>query len=227
MKQNWIQKYKQPDPRGIEPPTGNRIGNLDDSIPFTTDPISQGDDHIRATKRALQGTFPVIGDEPVTITPVQWNHTYARVSVGIMMYFDDRLAPIPIGWAPCDGNEYNGYQTFDLRGYFIKASGIEGEVGAIGGENVTFPEVGQHAITESEMPSHNHTGTPPYGRGGADEIGAGDNEGWSVSDTNQNLVSSSAYGNEGVADSHSHGIAGHDNQPEYITFQMIVYVGIN
>ena len=226
MKQNWIKKYKQPDPRGIEPPTGNRIGNLDPSIPFTTDPISQGDDHIRATKRALQGSFPIIGDNPVTLTAEQINHTYARFSIGMMMYFDDTIAPIPFGWAPCDGNKYNEFQTVNLDGMFIKSNG-ENVIGFPGGFDSHTPAPTPVFLSEAQTPNHSHTASINTGISGGD-VGSGDSgSGFGYSSGTGSYPTSSVWGGaDGVtADSHTHAITTFNNQPAYMTMSMIVFVG--
>lgn len=49
------------------------ISQLDPSNPTGTDPKSQGDNHIRVLKRAVQGSFPNLGAVAVTATAIQLN----------------------------------------------------------------------------------------------------------------------------------------------------------
>ncbi len=87
---------------------------------------------------------------------------------------------IPAGWALCDGEIVNGFQTPDLRGRFIlgygKGDGLtQRDMTAKGGEeNVT--------LTEGQMPTHNHTirGAKPLGRpdGGGDWGGGWNSKGY-------------------------------------------------
>ena len=46
----------------------NVIEDLDPNWPLGDDPVSQGDDHIRNIKKAVQGSFPNLGPNPVTKT---------------------------------------------------------------------------------------------------------------------------------------------------------------
>ena len=226
MKQNWIKKYKQADPRGIEPPTGNRIGNLDPLIPFTGDPISQGDDHLRATKRALQGSFPLVGDNPVEITAAQWNHAHARFSVGMITSHISigGVTQYPEGWVLSDGNEYNGFQTLDLRGYFVKTSGLS-VPGYYGGVETTEPAPTEKILGPEHTPAHSHSGT--YGpAAGSGSGGTGDDYDPVMTDNNSNYTSSSVWGSEGVALAHNHTVDTFDNQPAFLTESFIVYVGV-
>ena len=225
MKKNWTKEYSKV--RGVEPPTGNTIGNLNPKIPLSDNLISQGDDHIRATKRALQGSFPVIGDAHVNLSAQKINHIHARFKVGMMMYFDDRISAIPAGWAPCDGNNYNGFQTVDLAGYFIKADGEE-VIGSIGGFEEHTPKPAEVKLTEAQTPSHSHTASITLNKTGdeVDPNGSGGGYGL-VAETGNHVTSSVWGGSDGAtADEHTHPIETFNNQPAYMTMMMIVFVGI-
>ena len=58
----------------------------------------------------------------------------------------------PDGWALCNGQTKDGKTTPDLRNRFIVGSGGEYNNGWTGGQKSV-------TLTQSQMPSHNHTGT--------------------------------------------------------------------
>ena len=95
---------------------------------------------------------------------------------------------IPEGWALCDGNNApNGVSTPDLQDRFIKGAGSVA-VGTSGGSTKT----GSHAITEAQMPSHNHSG-PSHVHSGP---------------SHTHTQQGSFGANTGGAGSHNHGISG-------------------
>ncbi len=49
------------------------ISDLNEINPTSTDPVKQGDDHIRNIKKGLKNTFPNVNDA-VTVTPAELNH---------------------------------------------------------------------------------------------------------------------------------------------------------
>lgn len=154
------------------------------------------------------------------------------------------MSQIPEGWQLCDGS--NG--TPDLRGQFVV--GYDGNsddydaIGNTGGED-------KHALTESEMPQHKHSGTTSFGgshsHGYKDSyyIESFDNpdfehefvgngkKGSSDTDNDNNKIwyrnSNTDFGNSG----HSHscntdyaGLSqGHENRPPYFVMAWITYVG--
>lgn len=118
------------------------ISQLNASNPLSTDTVSQADDHLRLIKAVLKNTFPNLSS-PVTATASQLN---APVPSGFIGMWSGSIASIPSGWYLCDGT--NG--TPNLRDRFIVGAGDSYAVGAIGGAaSVT--------LTESQIPSHNHT----------------------------------------------------------------------
>ena len=51
---------------GLE--TGNYIEDLNASNPFSTDIVSEGDDHLRLVKKILKKQFPSLGAQAVTVS---------------------------------------------------------------------------------------------------------------------------------------------------------------
>jgi len=58
---------------GLE--TGNRIEDLNPAWPLGTDGLNQSDDHHRLQKACVQGSFPALGPNPVTVTADQINES--------------------------------------------------------------------------------------------------------------------------------------------------------
>jgi microcystin-dependent protein len=86
----------------LEDLTGSNkfINNLVNTNPVgATDPVSQGDDHIRGIKNVLLNTFPNITGQ-VTVTQAQLNAvgTPAAVQCPIGMVADFAGTAIPAGW---------------------------------------------------------------------------------------------------------------------------------
>ncbi len=89
--------------------------------------------------------------------------------VGSIILWSGTTSDIPSGWVLCDGNNgqpVNGRNVPDLRDRFVVGAGSAMyPVGATGGE-------AYHTLTESEMPSHNHS----YTFTGADLKGSWDDD---------------------------------------------------
>ena len=87
----------------------------------------------------------------------------ASMPAGLISMWSGSIATIPGGWALCDGT--NG--TPDLRSKFIVGAGSTYNPGNTGGATSSTPTitVNNHTLTESQMPSHSHSGVangPPY-----------------------------------------------------------------
>lgn len=125
------------------------INQLIASNPTSTDPIRQGDDHIRLIKAAIRATFPNLTG-PVSATQAEINALSATggnyVPTGGIIMWSGAIAAIPSGWVICDGT--NG--TPNLRDRFIVGAGTSYSVGATGGAATV-------ALTESQMPAHAHS----------------------------------------------------------------------
>lgn len=75
-----------------------------------------------------------------------------------MIIMHSGIEPIPKGWAPCDGGEYewNGVisTTPDLKNRFIKAVATVEEIKA--GNNTSLNENGELVLTTDNLPKHSH-----------------------------------------------------------------------
>ena len=156
-------------------------------------------------------------------------HTHSGlVPSGVIVMWSGSAAAIPSGWVICDGA--NG--TPDLRDRFIVGAGSSYAVGATGGE-------ASHTLTESEIPSHQHSVNPPSASTSTD----GDHRhvmrrstGTGASDA---VEVNKSYGTSnqscGTAGAHSHtvdipafdsgaagGGAAHDNRPPYYALCFIM-----
>jgi hypothetical protein len=78
------------------------------------------------------------------------------------------IEPIPNGWAPCDGQEYewNGIRskTPDLTNRFIKAVISSEDVKAT--DNSNLNEKGELVLTAANLPEHNHPHTHTFSGSG-------------------------------------------------------------
>jgi hypothetical protein len=88
------------------------------------------------------------------------SNAYA-LPIGIIMLWSGAANAIPSGFALCNGQQGNGYQTPDLRNKFVVGSGVTGtgttyDVGATGG--TADAVVVQHGHTATSTDSgHSHT----------------------------------------------------------------------
>ncbi len=89
---------------------------------------------------------------------------YGMAPVGAIVHWSGSTAPA--GWAICDGRTVNGYTTPDLRGRFVvgynPGKTDYNEPGNLSEKSTTNGKTGgldQVAISLSEMPSHNHSGS--------------------------------------------------------------------
>jgi microcystin-dependent protein len=149
---------------GLE--TGDYISDLVPTNPTGTDPVSQGDDHIRLIKSVLQTQFPNL-DAPVTATPDELNNPVTVPSGSIQMYGG---AVAPTGWLLCDGSEVDRTTYADLWGAIGDTWGdgngtttfnlpdIRDKVAAGAGTSALATTAGadSHTITASQMPTHTH-----------------------------------------------------------------------
>lgn len=142
---------------------------------------------------------------------------------------------LPEGWNLCDGGTYNNILTPDLRKRFIvgwqSGDADYGLMGGIGGaDKVT--------LTESEMPSHTHSGSTNSAGSHThimkirtDEVGSGNGAALTNSgNSDESLVN---YNTES-AGAHTHtmnlnstgGDEAHENRPPYYVLAYIIYTGI-
>lgn len=155
----------------------NYISQLNKLAPTGSEFVSEGDDHLRVLKKAVQQSLPNITG-PVTATQGQLNTVTSAEAYfpqgGIIMW-SGLTTNIPSGWALCDGS--NG--TPDLRGRFVlgaqdQAATPHGDstrlgstaadkaqllTGVSGGNWLGYTAggtTGGTAITTAQMPAHNH-----------------------------------------------------------------------
>lgn len=75
-----------------------------------------------------------------------------------MIVMWDGHEDIPSGWAVCDGKEYDGFKTPDLRGKFIKAS--DSEVGDLDSSHLENAENNEIKLKVDQLPQHSHPHLP-------------------------------------------------------------------
>jgi microcystin-dependent protein len=126
-----------------------------------------------------------------------WNFP-PTVESGIITIWSGSISNVPSGWVLCDGN--NG--TPDLENRFVVGAGDNYSVGATGGSNT-------HTLTESEMPSHNHSFD-----GNVLTSKFNNDSGYSVSDDTGSDSLEGASNNTG-------GDSAHENRPPYYALAYI------
>jgi len=185
---------------GLE--TATYINTLDSAQPAATDPVGQGDDHIRLIKSVLKATFPNITG-PVTATQSQLN---APFPIGAIVLWYGSVETIPSGWALCNGQTLTrtdgggSIVAPNLVDKFIKGTGTTASVGTTGGAaSATTAAAGAAtvAFTTSVAGVHNHAGVtggfyldvahlPPH-----THVSAGTRGGGSVITVNGNFLGNS------------------------------------
>lgn len=164
--------------------TASYLSQLNPNYPASTDPLEQGDDHLRLIKSVLQSTFPNLTGA-VTATQASLNSPFVMPVGAILMYGSGTA---PTGWGLCDGSTYTRADASgsivspDLRDRFIVGAGpMSGAAGIEGGSRTatvtinTAPEatatgstsaagavaaptvvIGDTALTIAQMPAHTH-----------------------------------------------------------------------
>jgi len=152
----------------------------------------------------------------------------AATPVGAIVMWAGSIGAIPEGWALCNGA--NG--TPNLSGKFIvgydSADGDYDAVGDQGGAKTV-------ALTEAQMPQHNHTGTvtipahkhnlpnvvPSAGGGGSNQLSNSNN----IGHTLVTETSMSAAGSGSVTTNNKGSNQAHENRPPYYTLAYIQFKG--
>lgn len=152
----------------------------------------------------------------------------AATPVGAIVMWAGSIGSIPTGWALCDGTN----STPNLSGKFIVGyDSADADYNAIGDQGGAKTV----ALTEAQMPQHNHTGTvtiPPHkhtlpktvpgiGGGSSNALTNIDNIGHTaVTETN---MSSSSSGS--VTTNNKGSNEAHENRPPYYTLAYIQFKG--
>jgi len=159
--------------------TAEFIAELNPNNPTGGDPVNQGDDHARLTKKVLVQSLPNI-DKEVTASADDLNTLTDAAGSGVLMptgtVLDFAGTAAPNGYLLCDGAaipaEYTalialiGVNTPDLRGQFIR-----------GWSTTTAQDPGGPraplSVQADELRSHQHSGVvifqtngPLFGNGG-------------------------------------------------------------
>lgn len=221
------------------------VSGLNTNIPANNDPRAEGAAQIRGVKTALKNSFPNLGGG-VTATHTRMNEIFdgkQDIKVGMIVMWPEPT--IPDGWASCDGEVYNGYQTVDLRDKFVMGKSDDTVVKDTGGDSApdisANIKVKEHVLSEQEIPAHKHGYVDRYysedknyidadnwmDNDSSNQVGSGetdsDNDGMLFVNDNTKAV--------GGGKGHSHGLEANpdipfDNRPAYVVLQYICYVGV-
>lgn len=224
------------------------VGQLNDAIPANIDGVYEGAGQIRAVKNALTNTLPNF-TTAVNPSSDEINEFFSQPHefiVGQVTMLAGE-APIPPGWAECNGQIANGFATPDLRDKFIKSAGAETSGTTGGNKEINASEylsVDGHVLGITEMPSHGHDYVDRYYPEDSAELssqGATDYEslptgynngvGSSGTDTDNNSVLkiTDTTDPRGGNQPHSHGLTDTQampNEPEYYVLRFICFVGV-
>jgi hypothetical protein len=193
---------------GLEPTEGNYIGNLNPQWPDNPESIAEGDDHLRACKRAFNNTFPNLGINPVALTEAQINNMY-NMDIGTISMFSGFSADIPAGWEIVEG----------LVGYYPRtSSSMDGVGGKKDGNNTKIITIAPFELEDIHMPSHTHQYSTLPNNGTDTDEGSG------------GLLDRGTYGTKtfpsvGGGDAHTHTIATVSNEPLYHSLVPIRKIG--
>jgi hypothetical protein len=168
--------------------TASYISGLNAANPPNTDPVGQAAAHLRLIKSVLKTTFPNLTG-PVTKT--QSDLSFGIIPVGGIIFWSALQGPIPSGYTSCDGisvpkTDGTGNITPpDLRDKFLAIAGTLRPVDTTGGAASVTPAltVDGHALTVSEMPTHNHAVTDATHTHAIYDPGHGHQAGFTVAGT--------------------------------------------
>lgn len=138
---------------------------------------------------------------------------YGTIPIGCIVMWSGAQAAIPDGWSLCDGGNYNGHVTPDLRDRFIVGAGSAYGVGSSGGANTV-------TLTTDQMPNHSHTPyAPNYDGGGSSSQGYAANN---VHNSFRSSDRSRDYALNSGAISSTGGGQAHENRPPYYALCFIM-----
>lgn len=146
--------------------TASYISELDATWPLGTDPVSQGDDHVRLVKGVLQTQFPNLGAAPVTATAEDLSGSPTPVGTVLPYAGSDE----PEGYFLCNGGVHS--RTTQAALYAVigitygagdgsttfNVPDLRGKVPAMLGDgNLIATDAGKDVWTEDDLPAHGHT----------------------------------------------------------------------
>lgn len=160
---------------GLE--TGSTIASFITSNPTSSDPVNQGDDHLRLIKSVLQAQFPGSGGlgyaTAITTTEAELNALHGLTNYyfpsGTRMPFAQAAAPT--GWTQDTTDNANNRM---LRVVNSTGGGVAGSDSPI--VNSTTMVAHTHTFTGSALGTHTHTDsghTHPTNSGGGLSVAAG------------------------------------------------------
>lgn len=208
--------------------TATYIKSLDQASPAGTDPIADGDDHIRLIKAVLKSTFPNL-DGPVTATPIQLNT--GGVPIGGVIMWPFPIATIPTGWAICNGqtvSRSDGQGNITTPNMLDKmvlgttAADTEafGSTGGAKSVTVTTALSGEHTHDggTDTRGAHTHGGSASLAPGGS-EPGTGGNYSHAIAEDGAHFH----YFTTAAAGTHSHSVQV-PTLPPYVKYPFIMKV---
>jgi len=144
--------------------SANLINELDPAWPTATDPVSQGDDHVRMIKHVLQTQFPNLTDA-VTASSNDLNKG-ANPAGSLIMYGG---ATVPTGYLMCNGSAVSRTTYSDLYIAIGTAYGdgdgsntfnvpdMRDKIAGGAGVNALASEAGKDTHTAADLLKHTHT----------------------------------------------------------------------
>jgi hypothetical protein len=222
------------------------IKDMDLTVPADADEIKDGALRIREVKSAVQTSFPNV-DVAVVATSVQMNNTFDHGGWIIGMVID--YAPptgwdgviLPTGFAFCDGETVNSYNTPDLRGATIigydnptLSHSVDPDydtLGNTGGAKTKNVPLKNHVHTASanSVGDHTHTtridGRDTNVNGTSVPYNAGSQFGQTETSANKTL-GAGGHGHTITVDSAGDGVTPTlDVRQPYVVLVKLVYVG--
>ena len=191
---------------GLE--TGSTIASFITSNPTSSDPVNQGDDHLRLIKSVLQAQFPGVGGlgyaTAITTTEAELNYVHG-VTSNIQTQINNLLpsgtrmpfaqAAAPTGWTQDTSSNADNRM---LRVVNTAGNGIGGSDSPI--VNSTTMVAHTHTFTGTALGNHTHTDSGHthvsmgYGGGSSAGVGTVDYDNVGVTGTGYASISSNSAG---------------------------------
>ena len=201
--------------------TSAKLNNVIDQTTFTSSAITGATLAVTSGQLKVNalgiGANELANDSVTTAKILDGNVTQVKtnnslVPTGAIMAFG--MNSVPTGWLECNGQSTTGYTALaalvganvpDLRGYFVRGSGTNGDTvasGAFGAKQVTDNLSHNHSVTVNAGGDHNHAFQNGSGAGSGLFTAIGGQGQYTV-DTNPNgdAHSTQALANSGA---HSH-----------------------